>query len=195
MTIVYAIEEVHQLGKIDQIQSNRTRESITCIITMAYWYTNSIVLDLQKQLFMNNVYRLHVTNDIYLLIANTVYFNIIYNHIQHVDLLLVVDKDTTIGEIGEFMNKLNIGKISHYKEIHTDISNHCVTYFMKKAIKEKKCIQIIFNHWYDTISSHIIQKNMKECQTYTFRNQWKIYFETPFFIQNNPYNYTALSIN
>lgn len=195
--IVYAFEHVHELGKIEKIESNRIRDTITCIITMAYWSNNCTVLDLQGHLLTHNVYRLHVNDQNYLLIANTAFFNITYRPIQHMDLLLVVDKDVNIREIGEFMNKINIGKISHYKEVtikNNDLSNNCVVYDlqkMKAKNQEKKCIHIIFNHWFNTDLGHTIHKNIQQGQYCKFPNQWKFYFEPPYFIQNNPYNYTA----
>jgi hypothetical protein len=96
------------------------------------------------------------------------------------------------------MTKVNIGKICDYTEIvikKTDSSKCCVLYDvekMKKKNQEKKCIRIVFHQWYDTVLGHAIQKNIQLCQYYRFLNQWKLYYDTPLIMYNNPYNYTAL---
>ena len=192
MTIVYAIEQVHKLGKIDKIESNRNRASITCIITMKYWSDNCTVLELQEHLLTKNIYRLYAYDQNYLLLMNATYFNISYHPVQHIDLILIVNKNISLGTITEFMNKINIGKISHYKEITTnDTTNQCVLYDIKLKNQEKKCIRIIVNYWYDTFLGYKIQSTIKQSQLYTFKNQWKIYPEIPYFMQNNIYNYNA----
>jgi hypothetical protein len=113
------------------------------------------------------------------------------------DLLLVVDKHTSIGEISEFVDNLKVGKISHYKEMiisKNDLTRKCVSYAIEKkktTDQEKKCIRIVFNYWYDTELGHVMYNNIQQGQCCIFPNTWRFYYEVPLSVHSNPYNYTA----
>jgi hypothetical protein len=190
--IVYIIEKVHELGKVDFIQSNIKDNTLTCYIQITYWNYNTMSQEVQHALMAKESYKIYYTQSLYLLFLSCPK-SYVYTNVQHMDLLLMVPKTMDIKEIQKTLDHLYLGTVHNilydYKEI-TEENNAILHYDISQPINEdKQIVLVIFDYWFASRKTHTVQDRILKHHFYNYNKTIKMYYSKPQTSGVNPYNY------
>ena len=201
-TVVFAIEKIHNMGKIDKIMCTKKGTHCTCYVYMEYWSArkeiNVIVDTIQKK----ERYRMYYNADRFLVLFPNFRASTPTPPI-HMDLIIAVASQVKESSVMGYFIDLHIGKIRrvtsepiNQSEDSFFSSRQVLWYDANRSLGSRpldslKCMIVQFEYWFLSDLAIRIQEDILKKQYYVDKHKkWRIYYEAPTQVGVNPYYWT-----
>jgi hypothetical protein len=201
-TVVFAIEKIHNMGKIDKIMCTKKGTHCTCYVYMEYWDDRKEINDIVDTIRKRERYRMYYNKDRFLVLFPN-FRAVTPTPPVHMDLVMAVPSHIKDSTMLAYFNELHIGKIRCVtsepmaKSEHSFCSSRQVLWYDANRslgalpVGSLKCIIVQFEYWYLSDLAICMQADILKKQFYVdTKKDWRIYYEAPTEVGINPHRWT-----
>jgi hypothetical protein len=201
-TVVFAVEKIHQMGKIDKIMCTKKGNHCSCYVYMEYWDKRKEISVIVDTIRRKERYRMYYKEDKFLVLFPNFRASRPIPPV-HMDLIVAVHhtvKDSTV--MAHFID-LHIGKIRRVtsepiaKSENSHFSSRQVLWYdatqspNSPPVSSLKCVIVQFDYWFLSDLAIRMQEDILKKQYYSDGNKkWRVYYEAPKQVGINPYHWT-----